>query len=408
MRHEQSCAYAADGWARTTATPGVCSVTAGCGLTNAVTGLCAAGLAGSAVVCIAGQHPTTEDGLGSFQEAYGSEVCRSFTKFAKRVLDGRRSKSICGKRFATRQVLPRASRSSRSRQTFSTRPDLRAISAAARRSIRRASFARARIRRSVAQAIDLLLAARRPLIAAGDGIFARAQRPSCSNSSSSRTSPFIPGAPGKARWRRTIRSPSEVHGRSRSQGAPTWCWRSAFGSGAARSSAREPTWNESARYIQADTTPTRIGLHVPSEVAVVGDAKLILRQPCDAARASDWKRPGRSDWLKEIAKVRANFDQAIAEQERGRDDDMPIHPARIARELRETIDPGRNDRHRQLHDERLDFAIFPRALPRPDPRRRPACARRPRRRHGNWCSARPTGKAGRARHRRRRSRRQRV
>ena len=87
MRHEQSCAYAADGWARTTGTPGICSVTAGCGLTNAVTGLCAAGLAGSAVVCIAGQHPTTEDGLGSFQEAYGSEVCRSFSKFTKRVLD---------------------------------------------------------------------------------------------------------------------------------------------------------------------------------------------------------------------------------------------------------------------------------------------------------------------------------
>jgi acetolactate synthase I/II/III large subunit len=33
MRHEQSCAYAADGWARTTGTAGVCSVTAGCGLT---------------------------------------------------------------------------------------------------------------------------------------------------------------------------------------------------------------------------------------------------------------------------------------------------------------------------------------------------------------------------------------
>ena len=87
MRHEQSCAYAADGWARTTGTPGVCSVTAGCGLTNAVTGLCTAGLTGSAVVCIAGQHPTTEDGLGSFQEAYGSEVCRSFAKSVKRVLD---------------------------------------------------------------------------------------------------------------------------------------------------------------------------------------------------------------------------------------------------------------------------------------------------------------------------------
>src|SRR5438046_876104 len=73
MRHEQSTAYAADGWARTTATPGVCCVTAGCGLTNAVTGLCVAGLTGSAVVCISGQHPTTEDSIGSFQEAYGAD-----------------------------------------------------------------------------------------------------------------------------------------------------------------------------------------------------------------------------------------------------------------------------------------------------------------------------------------------
>src|SRR5258708_15952820 len=62
-------------------------VTAGCGLTNAVTGLCVAGLTGSAVVCIAGQHPNTEDHLGSFQEAYGSEVVDSFSKFTKRVTD---------------------------------------------------------------------------------------------------------------------------------------------------------------------------------------------------------------------------------------------------------------------------------------------------------------------------------
>ncbi len=87
MRHEQATAYAADGWARATGTPGVCCVTAGCGLTNAVTGLALAGATGSAVVCISGQHPTLEDGAGSFQEAYGTEVCRSFCKSVKRVLD---------------------------------------------------------------------------------------------------------------------------------------------------------------------------------------------------------------------------------------------------------------------------------------------------------------------------------
>src|SRR6476646_4319393 len=74
MRHEQAAAYAADGWARSTGTPGVCCVTAGCGLTNAVTGLCVAVLTNSSVVCLSGQHPTTEDYIGSFQEAYGSDV----------------------------------------------------------------------------------------------------------------------------------------------------------------------------------------------------------------------------------------------------------------------------------------------------------------------------------------------
>ena len=44
MRHEQATAYAADGWARTHGHGrACCCVTAGCGLTNAVTGLCVAG-----------------------------------------------------------------------------------------------------------------------------------------------------------------------------------------------------------------------------------------------------------------------------------------------------------------------------------------------------------------------------
>ena len=50
MRHEQATAYAADVYARVTGKPGSCCVTAGCGLTNAVTGLCGAGLTNSAVV----------------------------------------------------------------------------------------------------------------------------------------------------------------------------------------------------------------------------------------------------------------------------------------------------------------------------------------------------------------------
>src|ERR1700687_1176663 len=87
MRHEQATAYAADGFARMTGEAGVCMVTAGCGLTKAVTGLPLPPMTNSAVVCISGQHPNTEDHQGSFQEAYGSDVVRSFAKYTKRVTD---------------------------------------------------------------------------------------------------------------------------------------------------------------------------------------------------------------------------------------------------------------------------------------------------------------------------------
>src|ERR1700736_6554709 len=133
MRHEQATAYAADAYARTSGEVGVCMVTAGCGLTHAVTGLCVAGLTNSAVVCISGQHPNTEDHLGSFQEAYGSEVVDSFSKFTKRVTDwstikfdlrsalptGRRFNSICDPRSAKQFRRRRASRCSKFRRTFS-------------------------------------------------------------------------------------------------------------------------------------------------------------------------------------------------------------------------------------------------------------------------------------------------
>ncbi len=42
VRHEQTAAHAADGWARVTGEPGVAIVTAGPGLTDAVTGVASA------------------------------------------------------------------------------------------------------------------------------------------------------------------------------------------------------------------------------------------------------------------------------------------------------------------------------------------------------------------------------
>jgi acetolactate synthase I/II/III large subunit len=338
MRHEQSCAYAADGWARTTGTPGVCSVTAGCGLTNAVTGLCTAGLAGSAVVCIAGQHPTTEDGLGSFQEAYGSEVCRCFSKFTKRVLDWSTIEIDLRQAFRHAMSPPQGVTLVEIPTNILYRDGLeshqrRGAKIYAPRDLRSGADPH-----GIEQAIEILLAAKRPLIAAGDGIFWSGAAAELREFVELTKIPVYARRAGQGAVAEdhplSIRGPWKKPFTGRADAVLAIGFR--FWSGEKFGEA--PTWSESARYVQADATATRIGLHVPAEVALVGDAKLVLQQLCHAARASDWKQ-GQSDWLQEIAEVRINYDRLIVEQEHRHHEDTPIHPARIARELCEVIDP---------------------------------------------------------------------
>ena len=72
MRHEQATAYAADAYARMTGEAGVCMVTAGCGLTNAVTGLCLAAMTNSAVGMERGGRSSGRSGCPRTKTASGT------------------------------------------------------------------------------------------------------------------------------------------------------------------------------------------------------------------------------------------------------------------------------------------------------------------------------------------------
>ena len=63
-RHEQTTAYMADGYARTTGNVGVCMVVPGPGLLNALAGVATAYACSSRVLCIAGQIPSSAIGRG--------------------------------------------------------------------------------------------------------------------------------------------------------------------------------------------------------------------------------------------------------------------------------------------------------------------------------------------------------
>jgi acetolactate synthase-1/2/3 large subunit len=68
VRHEQSAAFAAEGWAKVTRSLGVCALTAGPGVTNGISAIASARDNHSPVLVLGGRAPAFRWGQGSLQE----------------------------------------------------------------------------------------------------------------------------------------------------------------------------------------------------------------------------------------------------------------------------------------------------------------------------------------------------
>ena len=340
MRHEQATAYAADAYARITGTPGVCCVTAGCGLTNAVTGLCGAGLTNSSVVCISGQHPTTEDCIGSFQEAYGSDVVGSFAKFTKRVLDW--STIELDTRQAFREAMNPPQGVSlleiptnilyQSEDDAKQRPGAKVYDTDDLRSQGDP--------RSIEAAVELLYNAERPMIAGGDGIFWSDAASELKELAELTHTPVYCRRAGQGAL-------DEAHGL-----AIRGAWKKPFTGQAdlvlaigfrfwsGEKFGQPPTWTDKATYIQVDSDPHRVGWHVPAKIGIVGDPKLVLRQLIDKIQemALDFSSKKQGPWIKQMEEVRKNYEQVIKERAEQTQNDVPIHPDRLTKDLVSVID----------------------------------------------------------------------
>ncbi len=340
MRHEQATAYAADAYARMTGEPGICMVTAGCGLTNAVTGLSLAAMTNSAVVCVSGQHPNTEDHQGSFQEAYGSEIVGSFAKYTKRVTDW--STIEFDMRLAFREALtpPQGvalveipqnilyaggeDGKQKSGGMPFTLDDVRSAGDPAK----------------IDKAVEMLHNAERPLIAGGDGLFWSQAAPELKEFVELTSIPVYARRAGQGSVSEehplAIRGAFKKPFTGRADVVLTLGFR--FWSG--EHFGRPPTWNDKAKYIQVDPSASRIGWQVPAEVPIVGDPKLVLRQMINRIKEAklDFSKNRSSSWVKELAEVRANFEKQVAESAKKFTNNRPIHPARLTRDLVSVLD----------------------------------------------------------------------
>jgi acetolactate synthase-1/2/3 large subunit len=82
VRHEQTAAFAAEGWAKVTRTVGVCALTAGPGVTNGMSAIASAAQNHSPVLVLGGRAPQFRWGQGSLQEIDHVPFVRPLVKLA--------------------------------------------------------------------------------------------------------------------------------------------------------------------------------------------------------------------------------------------------------------------------------------------------------------------------------------
>ncbi|MCP4667549.1 MAG: thiamine pyrophosphate-binding protein [Deltaproteobacteria bacterium] len=90
VRHEQAAAMMAHAWSVVTGRPGVCLVTAGPGFTNALTGLVNAYQENAPMVLLSGTAPVHARGLGALQDIRQADMIKATVKWHDICLDAKR------------------------------------------------------------------------------------------------------------------------------------------------------------------------------------------------------------------------------------------------------------------------------------------------------------------------------
>jgi acetolactate synthase-1/2/3 large subunit len=169
VRHEQGAVHAADGYSRSSTKVGVCLVTSGPGVTNAVTGIATAYMDSIPMVVLTGQVPTHAIGQDAFQECDTVGITRPCVKHNFLVKDAKDIALTIKKAFylaGHRPAGARAGRHPQGRHAGDGRVELSENGLAAARTTRSPRAIPDRSRRPV----QLLLEAKKPMVYAGGGV----------------------------------------------------------------------------------------------------------------------------------------------------------------------------------------------------------------------------------------------
>ena len=324
VRHEQTAAHAAEAWSRLTGIPGVAVVTAGPGVTDAITGVATAFRNQTPMLLIGGQAPRSQILRGGLQELDHVSLMKPITKLSTSIFDTERIPELIN--MALREAF-----SGRPGPSFLEIPMDVLDNAVDLNNVSFPVYCRSEGRSQgdpalIEQAAALLERAARPAIIAGTQVWhCRGDGELLSFVEKSRIPTFLNGA---ARGCLAECCPyflmrSRRHALSRADvvlviGTP-FDFRLAYGK----------RISENAKIIQIDLDYSELGHNRDIDIGIQGDVKSVLAQLA-AAVAS----PGRGNsWIEELLQIEDDLrekDMPLLDS-----DAIPIHPLRLAREIRD-------------------------------------------------------------------------
>jgi acetolactate synthase-1/2/3 large subunit len=301
VRHEQSAAHMADGYARIKRKSGVCFATSGPGATNIITGLATAYADSIPMVAVTGQVPLAMIGKDAFQETDIIGIANPCTKYAFQPRQAGEIPDNVKKAFYIAESgrpgpvlvdIPKDVQQATADMKF---PDL--IKVRGYNPIVDADLS------EVGRAVELILKAERPIIMAGGGVILSGAFAELQTLAELLMIPVVTTFKGKGAFPENhplAMGPIGMHGHPEANKIiiEADCIIAIGARFSDRSVGRFDEFGKGMSIIHMDIDPAEIGKNKSVDVAIVGDVKSSLRTLVKLLSKKVVKKEADNPWLK--------------------------------------------------------------------------------------------------------------
>jgi len=334
VRHEQAAAMMAHAYARVRSKTGVCLGASGPGTMNLTTGLANALIDCAPVVAFGGASPMAAFQTGAFQEIDQLAIMKPVTKYADRVLETRRIPEYVDMAF-------RQAESGKPGPVYLDLPGDLLYQQVDEDKVYWPPAASTRVKpRPVAsneligQLVARLSQAKRPIVLSGSGILWSEASAALQAFVEAAGIPFYTTPQGRG----VIPEDHEhFFAQARSTAFKEADFVLVVGTrlNFVFSNGKPPRFSADACFARIDIDPLEIGCNPRVDMGVVGDARAVLEQLTEAIRGK--VNPSSfSGWREKLGEIEAK--RAPAAELALSNDQVPIHPLRLCKEVRDFID----------------------------------------------------------------------